>query len=171
MKNALPPLGAGDCSRAQTMCFISGFAVYPGDRWILEVKWEYVIAVEVYDTDSTKVYLSDVNMCLVNNQQLPRECHDELCYRYLALIRKWERERRELTLAVLLSQSLCQSLSHTHFYLHFIHTSFLTVLQTSMEMHNSVSVCRRCIGFSLEEDTIFTDLCQFAEPENNSLFF
>ncbi|KAM9264332.1 LOW QUALITY PROTEIN: nuclear pore membrane glycoprotein 210-like [Morus bassanus] len=30
----------------------------PRDRWILEVK-EYVITVEVYDTDSTKVYLSD----------------------------------------------------------------------------------------------------------------
>lgn len=116
MKNALPPLGAGDCSRAQTMCFISGFAVYPGDRWILEVKWEYVITVEVYDTDSTKVYLSDVNMCLVNNQQLPRECHDELCYRYLALIRKWEREKGINPCCVVISVSLSVSLSHTFLF-------------------------------------------------------
>ncbi|XP_071883973.1 nuclear pore membrane glycoprotein 210-like [Anas platyrhynchos] len=36
-----------------------GFTVYPGDRWILEVQREYVITVEVYDRDSTKVYLSD----------------------------------------------------------------------------------------------------------------
>ncbi|NXK46489.1 P210L protein, partial [Chauna torquata] len=36
-----------------------GLTVYPGDRWILEVQQEYVIRVEVYDRDSTKVYLSD----------------------------------------------------------------------------------------------------------------
>ncbi|XP_040508537.1 nuclear pore membrane glycoprotein 210-like isoform X7 [Gallus gallus] len=36
-----------------------GFSVYPGDRWVLEVQREYAITVEVYDRDSTKVYLSD----------------------------------------------------------------------------------------------------------------
>ena len=72
MKNALPPLVAVDGSWEQTTCFISGFTVYPGDRWMLEVKREYVITVEVYDTDSTKVSLSDVSMCSVNNARLPK---------------------------------------------------------------------------------------------------
>ncbi|XP_031462245.1 nuclear pore membrane glycoprotein 210-like isoform X2 [Phasianus colchicus] len=36
-----------------------GFSVYPGDRWVLEVRRQYAITVEVYDRDSTKVYLSD----------------------------------------------------------------------------------------------------------------
>ncbi|XP_021232281.1 nuclear pore membrane glycoprotein 210-like isoform X2 [Numida meleagris] len=36
-----------------------GFSVYPGDRWVLEVQREYAVTVEVYDRDSTKVYLSD----------------------------------------------------------------------------------------------------------------
>ncbi|KAI6072959.1 Nuclear pore membrane glycoprotein 210-like protein [Aix galericulata] len=43
-----------------TLAFVhKSFTVYPGDRWILEVQREYVITVEVYDRDSTKVYLSD----------------------------------------------------------------------------------------------------------------
>lgn len=41
---------------------------------------EYVITVEVYDRDSTKVYLSDVSTCLVSKEQPPEECPDELCY-------------------------------------------------------------------------------------------
>uniref|UniRef100_A0A803XYU9 Nucleoporin 210 like n=1 Tax=Meleagris gallopavo TaxID=9103 RepID=A0A803XYU9_MELGA len=36
-----------------------GFSVYPGDRWVLEVQRRYAVTVEVYDRDSTKVYLSD----------------------------------------------------------------------------------------------------------------
>ncbi|XP_025936693.1 nuclear pore membrane glycoprotein 210-like [Apteryx rowi] len=51
-----------------------GFTVYPGDRWILEVKREYVIAVEVYDKDSTKVYLSD-NLRITH--QFPKEYFEE----------------------------------------------------------------------------------------------
>jgi len=47
MKNVLPPLVAVAGSREQTTCSLSGFTVYPGDRWMLEAKREYVIAVEV----------------------------------------------------------------------------------------------------------------------------
>ncbi|NXE57620.1 P210L protein, partial [Casuarius casuarius] len=51
-----------------------GFTVCPGDRWILEVKREYVITVEVYDKDSTKVYLSD-NLRITH--QFPKEYFEE----------------------------------------------------------------------------------------------
>uniref|UniRef100_A0A8C4J8N3 Nucleoporin 210 like n=1 Tax=Dromaius novaehollandiae TaxID=8790 RepID=A0A8C4J8N3_DRONO len=51
-----------------------GFTVSPGDRWILEVKREYVITVEVYDKDSTKVYLSD-NLRITH--QFPKEYFEE----------------------------------------------------------------------------------------------
>ncbi|XP_048785353.1 nuclear pore membrane glycoprotein 210-like isoform X2 [Lagopus muta] len=36
-----------------------GFSVSPGDRWVLEVQRRYAITIEVYDRDSTKVYLSE----------------------------------------------------------------------------------------------------------------
>ncbi|XP_071611582.1 nuclear pore membrane glycoprotein 210 [Heliangelus exortis] len=36
-----------------------GFAVHPGDRWVLETGRLYEITVEVYDKSSNKVYLSD----------------------------------------------------------------------------------------------------------------
>ncbi|NXA43132.1 P210L protein, partial [Eudromia elegans] len=52
-----------------------GFTVYPGDRWILEVKREYMITVEVYDKDSTKIYLSD-NLRITH--QFPKEYFQEL---------------------------------------------------------------------------------------------
>jgi len=38
---------------------------------VLEVQREYAITVEVYDRDSTKVYLSDVSECLVSNARPP----------------------------------------------------------------------------------------------------
>ncbi|MBZ3877210.1 Nuclear pore membrane glycoprotein 210-like [Sciurus carolinensis] len=38
---------------------MTGFTVYPGDRWSLEVGQVYVITVEVFDRSSTKVYISD----------------------------------------------------------------------------------------------------------------
>ncbi|NWZ28752.1 P210L protein, partial [Asarcornis scutulata] len=52
-----------------------GFTVYPGDRWILEVQREYVITVEVYDRDSTKVYLSD-NLRIIH--RFSKEYFEEL---------------------------------------------------------------------------------------------
>uniref|UniRef100_A0A8B9IA61 Nucleoporin 210 like n=1 Tax=Anser brachyrhynchus TaxID=132585 RepID=A0A8B9IA61_9AVES len=52
-----------------------GFTVYPGDRWILEVQREYVITVEVYDRDSTKVYLSD-NLRIIHH--FSKEYFEEL---------------------------------------------------------------------------------------------
>ncbi|XP_040537996.1 nuclear pore membrane glycoprotein 210 isoform X2 [Gallus gallus] len=36
-----------------------GFAVHPGDRWVLETGRFYEITIEVYDKSSNKVYLSD----------------------------------------------------------------------------------------------------------------
>ncbi|XP_048359385.1 nuclear pore membrane glycoprotein 210-like [Sphaerodactylus townsendi] len=36
-----------------------GFSVQPGNRWILEVRRAYIIAVEVYDKSSSKIYPSD----------------------------------------------------------------------------------------------------------------
>ncbi|NXX77107.1 PO210 protein, partial [Urocolius indicus] len=36
-----------------------GFAVHPGDRWVLETGRLYEITIEVYDKSSNKVYLSD----------------------------------------------------------------------------------------------------------------
>uniref|UniRef100_A0A8B9DP18 Nucleoporin 210 like n=1 Tax=Anser cygnoides TaxID=8845 RepID=A0A8B9DP18_ANSCY len=52
-----------------------GFTVYPGDRWILEVQREYVITVEVYDRDSSKVYLSD-NLRIIHH--FSKEYFEEL---------------------------------------------------------------------------------------------
>ncbi|KAM7080389.1 LOW QUALITY PROTEIN: nuclear pore membrane glycoprotein 210-like, partial [Ciconia maguari] len=52
-----------------------GFTVDPGDRWILEVKREYTITVEVYDTGSTRVYLSD-NLRITHH--FSKECFEEL---------------------------------------------------------------------------------------------
>uniref|UniRef100_A0A8C9LAN5 Nucleoporin 210 like n=1 Tax=Pavo cristatus TaxID=9049 RepID=A0A8C9LAN5_PAVCR len=36
-----------------------GFSVHPGGRWVLEVRRQYAITVQVYDRGSTKVHLSD----------------------------------------------------------------------------------------------------------------
>ncbi|XP_014445955.1 nuclear pore membrane glycoprotein 210 [Tupaia chinensis] len=36
-----------------------GFTVHPGDRWVLETGRLYEITIEVFDTSSNKVYLSD----------------------------------------------------------------------------------------------------------------
>ncbi|NXC49303.1 P210L protein, partial [Penelope pileata] len=52
-----------------------GFSVYPGDRWVLEVQREYAVTVEVYDRDSTKVYLSD-NLRITHH--FPKEYFEEL---------------------------------------------------------------------------------------------
>ncbi|XP_015740000.1 nuclear pore membrane glycoprotein 210-like isoform X2 [Coturnix japonica] len=51
------------------------FSVYPGDRWVLEAQREYTITVEVYDSDSTKVYLSD-NLRITHH--LPKEYFEVL---------------------------------------------------------------------------------------------
>ncbi|XP_067395378.1 nuclear pore membrane glycoprotein 210-like [Emydura macquarii macquarii] len=51
-----------------------GFTVYPGDRWVLEVKQTYTVTVEVYDKASTKVYLSD-NLRITH--QFPKEYFEE----------------------------------------------------------------------------------------------
>lgn len=45
-------------------CFV-GFAVHPGDRWVLETGRFYEITIEVYDKSSNKVYLSDVSEMLI----------------------------------------------------------------------------------------------------------
>lgn len=41
-----------------------GFAVQPGDRWVLETGRLYEITIEVLDKSGNKVYLSDVSACL-----------------------------------------------------------------------------------------------------------
>uniref|UniRef100_A0A670JKH2 Nucleoporin 210 like n=1 Tax=Podarcis muralis TaxID=64176 RepID=A0A670JKH2_PODMU len=51
-----------------------GFTVQPGNRWILEVKREYTITVEVYDKSSTKIYPSD-NLRITH--QFPQEYFQE----------------------------------------------------------------------------------------------
>lgn len=45
----------------------------------------YLVAMSVYDT---KVYLSDGNMCLLNNEQLPNGVLWVIVLQILALIRK-----------------------------------------------------------------------------------
>ncbi|XP_044304352.1 nuclear pore membrane glycoprotein 210-like isoform X3 [Varanus komodoensis] len=52
-----------------------GFSVHPGNRWTLEVKRVYSIAIEVYDKSSTKVYPSD-NLRITH--QFPDEYFEEL---------------------------------------------------------------------------------------------
>uniref|UniRef100_A0A8C3BL98 Nucleoporin 210 like n=1 Tax=Cairina moschata TaxID=8855 RepID=A0A8C3BL98_CAIMO len=75
LKGTSSASGLPNCTIHVVEAGFLGFTVYPGDRWILEVQREYVITVEVYDRDSTKVYLSD-NLRIIHH--FSKEYFEEL---------------------------------------------------------------------------------------------
>lgn len=57
----LSPRPCGLSAQALLLTCFVGFAVQPGDRWVLEISRLYEITIEVLDQSGNKGYLSDVS--------------------------------------------------------------------------------------------------------------